>query len=90
MRVDVDKSELGATTDYGLPVDEQYYKYVLIHVDNLMVESHISEQVMHAIIKTCCLKKYNKTGLPYGPPDIYIVAQICRYQEPEGGSEHFC
>ena len=67
-------------TNYGLPVGEHYYEYVLIHVDNLMIVIPRSEQVMQDISKTYQLKKYNKTGLPYGPPKIYLGAHICRHQ----------
>ena len=56
-RVDVDILELVEMEDSGLPVGERYYEYVLMHVDNLMVDSHIPEQVMHYISKTYRLNK---------------------------------
>ena len=39
MEVAVDTSEIGATTDDGLPAYKLYWEYVLIHVEYLMVES---------------------------------------------------
>ena len=41
MRVYVDTQELVSTTDYGLNVGELYYDYVLIYVDNLLVDRRI-------------------------------------------------
>ena len=70
MRVAVDTLELGATTDDVLPSGEFYYEYVLIHVENLMVDIRIAEKVIQAIIKTYIQNKDKKTDLPYGPPDI--------------------
>ena len=46
MRVAVDTLELGETATYGLPAGKRYYKYVLIHVEGLMVNSCRSEQVI--------------------------------------------
>ena len=46
MLLDVDTRDLGATTDDLLPAGERSYKYFLIHVDDVVVSSHISEQVI--------------------------------------------
>ena len=42
MVVAVDTSELGATSNDGLPTGERYYEYILIHVDDLRVDSRRS------------------------------------------------
>ena len=52
MIVDVDKSELGETTNNGLLTSESYYEYFLIHVDDLMVDNCRAEQLMQAIRNT--------------------------------------
>ena len=78
---DVDTSELGETTNDELPAGGRYYEYVLIHVDELMVDSRREEQVMQEISNIYRLKKDDKTGLPYGPPNIYLVEKIRRHQE---------
>ena len=79
----VNTSELGATSDYGMPAGESYYEYLLLNVDIIVVASRRGEQVMQDIRNTYCLKKDNKAGLPYGQHDIHIGAQIYRHQEPD-------
>ena len=49
MRMDVYTLEIGTTTYYGLPAGGCYYEYILIHVYNLMVAIHISEQMIQDI-----------------------------------------
>ena len=68
MRVYVDKLKLGATDDDGMPLDESYYEYFLIHMENLMVDIPRAEWVIQDIIKTYQLNKDNKMCLPYVPP----------------------
>ena len=80
-RVDVYTLGLVATSNNGIPAGECYYEYVLIHVDELMVDSRREEQVMQEISNTYRLKKDDKTGLLYGPPNIYLVEKILRHQE---------
>ena len=89
MRVAVDTLEIVATTNNKMPEGERYDEYVLIHVDDLMVDSRRSEQVIKNIRKTYRLNKDKKTGLPYGPNDIYLGSQIRRHQEPEDYSDSF-
>ena len=52
MRMEFDTSNLGSKTDDGLPEGERYYKYIIIHVDYIMVASRRSDQVMQAISHT--------------------------------------
>ena len=87
---DVDTSELGETTNDELPAGGRYYEYVLIHVDNLMVDIRREEHAMKAIIKIHQLKKDNKMGLTYGPTEIYLGKHIDNHQEPQDDVDSFC
>ena len=40
IRVAVNNSDIGATTDAGLPEGERYHEYIRIYVDNFMLSSH--------------------------------------------------
>ena len=51
MRVYVDKLKLGATDDDGMPLDESYCEYFLIHMENLMGDIPRAEWVVQDIIK---------------------------------------
>ena len=42
------------------------------------------------MIMTYRLKKDKIKGLPYGPPDIYLGAQIHSHQELEVDADSFC
>ena len=79
MQPAVDTSSLGATEEDGLPAGEKYYKYVLIHTDDVLVASCRATQVLEAINAVYKLKENKKTGKPYGPPDIYLGSQIKKY-----------
>ena len=50
MRMAVDNSYLGSKTNDGLPSGERYYEYILIRVDNIMVDIRQEYQVIQATI----------------------------------------
>ena len=56
---------------------------------NLVVASRREEYVMQDISNTYQLNKYNKSGLPYIPTDIYLGAQIPGHREPDYDAEYF-
>ena len=73
-----------------LSAGERYYDYILTHVNDLVLAIHRTEQVTQYIRKIYQLKKDEKSGLPYGPPDIYLEPQIYSHQEPEYCADSFC
>ena len=59
-----------------MPVGDRYWEYVIIHVDNLLVEYMRAQTVMENIEKVYILKKDKKKIMVYGPPDVYLGTNI--------------
>ena len=89
MRVAVDTLELGAMSNDCMHAGERYYEYVSIHVDNLIVDICIEEQVMQDISKTYQLNKYFKNG-SYSTSSIYLVSHSRSHKEPYNSADSLC
>ena len=78
--VEGETRRLGGTTPEGKPAGEQYYEYVLIHTDDILVASRRANQILDAIDSVFNLKADKKTGKKYGEPDIYLGSQIKKHR----------
>ncbi|KAL7577136.1 hypothetical protein ACA910_019738 [Epithemia clementina (nom. ined.)] len=56
----------------------QYYKYVLVYIDDILVISHDPRKVMDALKKQYTIKPDS-----IKPPDIYLSAEIQHYTIPD-------
>ena len=58
----------------------QYYEYVLIHTDDLLVVSHRADVIMKSFTDFYTLKEDPATQLPYGPPTRYLGADVGQFE----------
>jgi hypothetical protein len=58
----------------------QYYEYVLIHTDDLLVVSHCADVIMKSFTDFYTLKEDPATQLPYGPPTRYLGADVGQFE----------
>ena len=87
---DLDYSPCQADADVWMrpmikPDGFEYWEYVLIYVDDILVVSHEPERLMESLSALYRLKEDPLTKKGYGVPKKYLGADIGKFDFPQGG-----